>query len=180
MLAQLALKQLEAYVPFLQTQSIPSSWTNYLVDWLTRLIAVGFLATAFNFTGSHSGIWANFRMGKSVGVVNPHITYLAALWPTAEIRNGGAYRWIASYVSHDPAVLAQLRDRIISAEDEQGRDVAYDPSDYDFGPTYAYRQHANARKPKLRASDKGGVVASVGPVAGTWWDCAVLSLQTSV
>jgi hypothetical protein len=75
-----------------------------------------------------------------------------ALFPTAYIKNGSAFDWVSSYISQDPDVQRQLRDRIIPAEDEGGSQ-SRDP-----------RMLSTVKKRKDQSWTKDGVIAIIDSV----------------
>ena len=97
------------------------------------------------------------------------VTDLTALFPTTHIHGGGAYLWISSYIAQDPDVQRQLRDRVITAEDE---DAPPSPRDihHDFDDLYHGGRHHTA-KPKGGTWIRMGVAATISPVTGKNHQC---------
>jgi hypothetical protein len=92
------------------------------------------------------------------------ITNLIALFPTTHIHGGGAYLWISSYIAQDPDVQRQLRDRVITAEDEDAppspRNTQHDIDDYYLG------RSRQTSKSKGGTWIRMGVAATISPVTG--------------
>lgn len=79
-----------------------------------------------------------------------------ALFPTTYITAGSAYHWISTYVSQDPDVMKQLRDRVVTAEDEEVNDNRY------------RRRVSTLLKRKDKAWSKDGVIAVIRPLLSKW------------
>jgi len=90
------------------------------------------------------------------------IADLTALFPTTHVHGGGAYLWISSYIAQDPDVQRQLRDRVITAEDE---DAPPSPRGHhhDFDD---FRDRHFDPKPKGGTWIRMGVAATINPVTG--------------
>ena len=67
-LSNLAMRQLGAYVPFLQSGVISDSWFAPLIEWGIRIVIVGLFATAFQTGRSKHGPWESVRMGECPGM----------------------------------------------------------------------------------------------------------------
>jgi len=67
-LAHIAIKQLEAYAPFLQTNAESASLYRAFVDWVVKLAIFGILASVFKFRkgtqGGRQGYLETFRAGE--------------------------------------------------------------------------------------------------------------------
>jgi hypothetical protein len=99
------------------------------------------------------------------------ITNLIALFPTTHIHGGGAYLWISSYIAQDPDVQRQLRDRVITAEDEDAppspRNIHHDIDEFWHGG----RHHNHTAKPRGGTWIRMGVAATISPVTGMMHHC---------
>lgn len=63
-LSNLAMRQLGAYVPFLQSGVISESWFAPLIEWAIRIAVVGLFASAFKTGRSKHGPWESVRIGE--------------------------------------------------------------------------------------------------------------------
>jgi hypothetical protein len=165
-ISNLAMKQLGAYAPFLQSGVISESWFAPLIEWGIRLAVVGLFATAFKTGRSKHGPWESVRIGEwseNQGFLETADS--TALFPTTHIHGGGAYQWISLYIAQDPHVQQQLRDRVIKAEDEDAPPSPRYVGHYDLEDHYGRHQ---ATKPKGGSWIKMGVAATVNPVAGMY------------
>lgn len=160
-IANVAMRQLGTYAPFLQSGMMSESWFSPLIEWAIRLAIVGLFATAFKTGRSKHGPLESIRIGKLTKRKTGRITYLTALLPNTYVLGGGAYQWISLYIAQDPDVQRQLRDRVIRAEDE---DEPPRPL-YESEGFYGGQQ---AAKPLVGTWIRMGVTANVGPVAGMY------------
>jgi hypothetical protein len=63
-ISNLAMRQLGAYVPFLQSGVISESWFAPLIEWAIRIAVVGLFASAFKTGRSKHGPWESIRIGE--------------------------------------------------------------------------------------------------------------------
>ena len=169
-ISNLAMRQLGAYVPFLQSGVISESWFAPLIEWGIRIAIVGLFASAFKTGRSQHGPWESVRIGEWSNRLG-EITDLTALFPTTHIHSGGAYLWISSYIAQDPDVQRQLRDRVITAEDEDAspspRNTQHDIDDFYLG------RRQQSSKPTGGTWIRKGVAATISPVTGMMHDCTL-------
>jgi hypothetical protein len=76
------------------------------------------------------------------------------IFPTTHVQSGGAYQWVAGYISQDLHVQGQLRDRVISAAEEDG------------SADEEWRMMMRDRRSRNQTRKKDGFKAIIGPVVG--------------